>query len=279
MMTMFQHIAILYAAARSLEMTAKEANSVVEKYAGLLCIPDILQYTVKGDDVAGDGYEYTHFTDGCYMVYPKYDDISKFTDIHQTDFKTGNKENIQLSSINFELFGVKGHNCSGIYEEAVSLHFNNDMQAKRILMNNIFYYNEPFNRLRCRLTDQVYPLEKLDMLLAKTHNFLNRFLVDQIRNETGEQINRDWLIYAESSIKKLFAPSIAQTAIEDIKQTDAVFSGVAEDRKNMISSLKEAGIVRSASDICSLAFSMYTESKMNYRVFLKIAKKIEAETE
>lgn len=276
MMTNFQHILILYEAARNLGMTEEEAISTVEKYAGLVCIPNVLQYTVKGKGVVGDGYAYTHYTDNCYMVYPAFDDISKFTDIHQTEFQTGTsyKGGVPTTPMNFGVFEVMNPNCSGIYDLSINTHFNNDAQMRRVLMNELFYYNYQTKVVYCRKTDRAVPLTRGNILMSYTEKFFNIYWMGQV-----EEFDRDNLLAAvDKSFKDLFAPQLAKRAIAEIKEADKIIAmdlKAGRNQKVLLSKLRTLGITSRDADICSLAWDVLENAKLNTKVFLKTLKHLQ----
>lgn len=272
MMTMFQHILILHAAARNLGMTEEEAMSKVEKYAGMMCIPDVLQYAVKGKGVVGDGYAYTHYTDNCYMVYPAFDDISNFTDIHQTEFQTGDvyKGGVPTTPIDFGAFDNMNPNCSGIYALSINTHFNNDAQMRRVLMNELFYYNYQTKEIYCRKTDRAVPLAQSDMLMSCAKKFFNIYWMKQI-----EEFDRDSLLVAiENSFNNVFDSRLAERAVFDIKATDRNLKA-GKDQKALLRKLRTLGITSRDADICNLAWDVLANTKLNTKVFLNTIKQMQ----
>lgn len=265
MMTKFQHILILYVAARELGMTEKEAIAAVAKYAGIMCVPDVLQYTVKGNGVVGDGYAYTHYTNNCYMVYPAFDDISNFKDIHQTEFQTGDSYNGEITTTptNFGVFEVMNPNSFQIYDLSINTHFNNDEEMRRVLMDELFYYNYQSKVVYCRKTDMAVPLAQGDILMSYTKDFFNIFFMERI----GEFDIEEVLTAVENSFKDLFDLQLAKRAMFNIKETERNLR-TRRDKKELLSKLKTLGIITQNSDICMLAWDVFEKAKLNTKVFL-----------
>lgn len=274
MMTIFQHTLILYAAARDLGVDDERAKSIVEQYAGMMCIPDILQYAVKGEDIVGDGYAYTHYANGCYMEYPSLDELSNFTDIHQTKFDKGNLYSAGSWTLELDLpmFWIKNPTLSKAYSSAVEVHLKNDRQVINSIIAELFYYNIVCNKIYSRVTNRVFPLRQADLLLATIRRFFDMYFLEQIKNEVPEVLDGEWLVYAENSFKNLFEPRIANLAIQNIREEYANITSDFKfriDKKALLSKLKKMEIIRENPDICKLAWCIFVNSKANTKNFLE----------
>lgn len=250
-MEIFGHCMAFYGALIRNRVEHERALELVEEHSAKLCLTDAIRCYVLGEDVVKFGRGYSHFTDGSGMTLPFGEALKEFSDIHETEFVTGEGYVSKFADepTDFALF-IRMN--PALFEKenedwgtAVLSHLQQDVNSDTLWQHDVCICDTANNVVLYPYTGKQVDGTQFRKDMALANIYMHRMFVEYVWNMLEQEITEDeFLTRVRASFDKWYNERMSMNTKKYIDMDKRVFGATEEEMKALAKEVVSTGMFR-----------------------------------